>query len=352
MKVISASELRTIGIRLFVACGAPEPEAAIVSDELVESSLMGFDSHGIIRFPQYVDTTLSGVNKPGAPIQVVQETATTALVDCGFNYGQVGAARMAELAIEKAQAMNLACIVSKDCNHVGRLGAWPQRVAARGLFGLAVVTNPLRGHWVLPFGGSERRLGTNPIAYAAPTSSDPIMLDMSTCVLPEGKIRMLLQQGKPVPNGVLVDSQGNPSNNPADLYGPPRGSLLPIGGEFGYKGFGLGLLVEILGNLLAGYAASQDYPHQNGLCLIAINPDAFCGRERFRELLDDLTQFMTSTPPTANSRGVMMPGAPEFATKRKRLAEGIPVADETWRLLVQAGEKCGVGVDGSQWLIL
>jgi uncharacterized oxidoreductase len=240
----------------------------------------------------------------------------------------------------------MACVVSRNCGHVGRLGSYPQQLAAQGLFGLAVVTNPKRGHWVLPFGGTDKRLGTNPIAYAAPTTNpdEPIMLDMSTCVLPEGKIRTLLQQGKQAPPGVLVDSANNPTTDPSKLYGPPRGALLPLGGEmFGYKGFGLGLLVEILGGLLGGYAASQDhYPHVNGMCLMAINPDAFCGRERFAALVDDMRAYVTSSPPPQGGRGVIMPGAPEFATRRKRLAEGLPIADETWRLLTAAGQKVGV----------
>ena len=345
MKIIPAPELRDIGVRLFMACGVPQADAETVTDELVESSLMGLDSHGIIRFPQYVDSLLAGHLTAGGATTIVKESPTTATVDCGGNFGQVGARKMTDMAIAKANAANMACVVSVNCGHVGRLGSYPQKVAEQGLFGFAVVNNPKRGHWVLPFGGSERRLGTNPIAYAAPTSGDPIMLDMSTCVLPEGKIRSLMQQGKQAPLGVLVDGDGNPTTDPAKLYGPPRGSLLPLGGEFGYKGFGLSLLVEILGGLLGGYASSQDhYPHINGMCLIAINPDAFCGRERFRELVDDMSAYMRSSPTAPGSRDVMMPGGPEFATKRNRLAEGLPIADETWRLLVEAGGRVNVSI--------
>ena len=346
MKVISASELRDKGVRLFEACGVPHADAEIVTDELVESSLMGLDSHGIIRFPQYVDALLAGQLKAGGVTTVAKESPTTATVDCGGNFGQVGARKMTDVAIAKAKAANVACVIGVNCGHVGRLGSYPQKVAEQGLFGFSVVNNPVRGHWMLPFGGSEPRLGTNPIAYAAPTSGDPIMLDMSTCVLPEGKIRSLMQQGKQAPLGVLVDSEGNPTTDPSKLYGPPRGALLPLGGEFGYKGFGLGLLVEILGGLLGGYSSAQDHhPHVNGMCLIAINPDAFCGRERFRELVDEMSAYMLSSRPSPGSRGVMMPGGPEFSTKRKRLAEGLPIADETWRLFIEGAKRVDVSIE-------
>jgi uncharacterized oxidoreductase len=344
MKTISAEDLRDIGLRLFVACGAPLSDAEAVTDELVESSLMGLDSHGVIRFPEYVRLALDGHVIVGAASRIVRETPATALVDCGLNFGQVSARRMTEIAIAKAIATGIACVASVNSGHVGRLGSYPQKIAARGLFGLAFVNASKRGHRVWPFGGREGRLATNPIAFGAPTDGDPILLDMSTCVMPEGKVRLLLQQGRPAPPGAIVDSQGNPTTDPAQLYAEPRGGLLPLGGPFGYKGFGLGVLVEIAGGLLAGVSSSANHAQHNGLCLIAIDPDAFCGRDRFRELVSDLADYLRDTPPAPGTAGVIMPGAPEFASRQRRLSEGIPVADETWRLIAEAAHRAGVSL--------
>ena len=133
MKTMPASDLRKIGIKIFTASGAPPEEAASLVDHLVETSLMGLDSHGIMRFAQYVDGVLSGQIKPGAPIRIVKETPTTAVVDCGFNFGQVSAHYMVQVVCEKAAHINLACAVSENSNHVGRLGAYVQEIAGKNL---------------------------------------------------------------------------------------------------------------------------------------------------------------------------------------------------------------------------
>ena len=118
-RVFPADFLRELGTKIFIACGAPADEAAIVADELVEASSMGLDSHGVIRLVQYADDALCGKIKPGAPVQVVKETATTAVVDCGFNFGPVSAVRMAEIVSEKARNANVACAVHPDVSSFG-----------------------------------------------------------------------------------------------------------------------------------------------------------------------------------------------------------------------------------------
>lgn len=341
-RLFSAEYLRRVGRHLFMACGAPDHEAAIVAEELVEASLMGLDSHGVIRFSQYVEDALRGKIRPGAPLTIVKETPTTAIVDCGFNFGPVTAQRMADMAVHKAAAANVACVASQNSHHVSRLGAYVQRVAERGLFGFAVANSSKHGHWVAPWGGSEGRLATNPLAYAAPTSNTPILLDMSTSMIAEGKIRVLLAQGQPVPPGAIRDANGRPTTDPKDFYGPPRGTIQPFGSGLGYRGFGLGLLVEILGALLAGQASSQDHPYINGLCVIAINPDAFCGIERFRCLADDLVHYITSCPPASGFDEVIMPGTRDFRTKETRLSQGIPVAEATWMEIAALAKRLNV----------
>ena len=343
MGVFSAEYLRQVGIDLFTACGAPREEAVIVADELVNTSLMGIDSHGVVRYIQYAEDVLKGKIEPGAPMSIVKETPTTAIVDCGLNFGLVTATRMVEIVCDKAKRNNVACVVSRNSQHVGRLGAHTEKIARLGLFGFATANSSKHGHWVVPWSGREGRLATNPLSWAAPTSDLPVVMDMSTAAISEGKIRVLMHDGRAVPPDSIQDAAGNPTQDPKAFYGPPRGTILPFGGQLGYKGTGLSLLVEVLGALLAGEATSMDHPYINGLCLMAVAPEAFCGKERFIELMDDLCEYITSSP-SARGAKVTMPGALDYRTREKRLVEGIPLADESWLQIVDVAKRVGVTI--------
>ncbi|MBI2842028.1 MAG: Ldh family oxidoreductase [Armatimonadetes bacterium] len=344
-RIFTAEYLRDLGTAIFEACGAPQEEAAIVADELVEADIMGFDSHGIIRCIWYVREVLDGRIKPGGQIRVVKETPSTAILDCGFNFGPVSAVQMVDIVCEKAKKSSIACVVSQNGHHVSRLGSYVQKVAEHGMIGLAVANTSKTGHYVVPWGGREARLATNPLAYGVPTSGDPVVLDMSTSMISEGKIRVLMHQGKPLPSGCIVDADGNPSTDPKAFYGPPRGAIMPLGSELGYKGFGLALLVEVLGGVLAGMDSSVEHQYLNGTCLIAIDPDAFCGRHCFIHLTDRLSEYIASTPPASGFDEVVLPGTLEFRMREKRLAEGIPLDRETWRQIVKTAELVGLSVE-------
>jgi uncharacterized oxidoreductase len=296
----------------------------------------------------YADHVRDGTIKPGAPVTVVKESASTALVDCGGGFGIVGALKVVEIVAEKARASGLACATSLHLNHVGRLGSFPEKLTARGLFGLASTNSPRHGHFVSPWGGREGRLATNPLAWAAPTDGAPLLMDMSTSMIAEGKIRVLLQEGLPVPEGSILDADGSPTTDPGKFYGPPRGTILPFGSpRLGYKGFGLGLMVEILGSALAGVpldppGAKSSYV--NGLFLLAIDTEAFGESRVFRGLLQELFDYVSSSPPAPGTEGVVLPGSLDLRTRETRSREGIPVAEETWRLIVEAGRSAGVAL--------
>lgn len=329
---------------MFAACGAPVEDAAIVAEELVEASLMGLDSHGVVRYIQYVDEVLRGRIKPGSPVRIVNETPSTAVVDCGFNFGPVSARKMVTIVTSKAAQSNVAFVVSLNSHHISRLGSCVQKIAEQGMFGFATCNSSKHGHWVVPWGGREGRLATNPLAYAAPTSGWPVVMDMSTAMIAEGKIRILMNQGEDVPDQCILDANGNPTNDPADFYGPPHGTILPLGSQRGYKGFGLGLLVEILSGIIAGMATSMEHPCTNGLAIMALNPGAFCGVEQFRDLMDDLSEYMTTTPPAPGFDEVVMPGTYDFRMREKRLIEGIPLDSQTWSQIVEAARRVGITV--------
>jgi uncharacterized oxidoreductase len=351
VKAYPARQLLDLGTELFVACGAPADEAAQVAGHLVEASLMGIDSHGVVRYIMYVEHCLDGRIRPGAATERLGDGGAVAVVDCGMNFGQVGAYRMVDLVAEAARSTGVAFAVSRRCHHVGRLGAYPQQLAEAGLFGLAVANSHRHGHFVVPWGGREGRLATNPLAWAAPTGGDPILLDMSTSMIPEGKIRTALHAGEPLPQGRILDADGNPTVEPADFYGagegPPVGAILPFGGDLGYRGFGLGLLVEVLGATIAGEALAEadDGRYINGFGLLAIDVSATAGSAaRFRELTDELRAYITGSAPAPGVDEVILPGEREFRTLRLRERDGIPLPRETVRQIAAVGHRVGVPV--------
>ena len=327
------SMMATVAGSLFRAAGAPPDEAALTAEHLVTSSLMGCDSHGIMRVPEYLALIDEGTIVPGAPVVVDRRSGATALVDCGRNFGPVGSTFAMETAIGIAVESGVACVTTRRCNHVARLGAYAQEAAERDLIAIATCNSPIGGHFVVPWGGKQGRLATNPIAYGVPTGGDPIVADFATSVAPEGKVRWYRNSGLPLPPGWIQDSEGLPSTNPDAFYGPPRGGLLPFGGPVGYKGFALGLLVEILGGALAGISSEDATIVGNGVCFIVVDPSRFVPLDRFRPLMDDLSAYVKSSSPAEGSAEVLMPGELEFRTRRTRLEEGIPVDDTTWDAL-------------------
>jgi LDH2 family malate/lactate/ureidoglycolate dehydrogenase len=343
--VLKAEPLRAVTTKVFQASGAPADEAMIVADHLVTANLMGLDSHGIIRIPQYLEDVQKGIIRPGAPIRVSQETETTAVVECGWNFGQVGAVRTMEVAITKAARFQTASVVARQCNHVGRLGAYTQMAAQKGFLALGVCNSPQHGHFVLPWGGRKGRLATNPISFAVPgVSGDPILADFSTAETSEGKIRLYRNRGAQLPSGWIVDASGRQSTDPDDFYGPPQGAILPFGGATGYKGFALSLLVEILGGLLGGSRTSLDQPG-NGLGLVVINISAFQKTHEFASLIRDLHDYMKSSPPAEGFDEVILPGELDFKTREARLREGIPTDEKTWEQIHSAATSVGVKWD-------
>jgi uncharacterized oxidoreductase len=245
-----------------------------------------------------------------------------------------------------AREQRTATVITRHCHHVGRLGAWVQMAADEGLIALATCNSPVHGHYVLPWGGREGRLATNPIAYSVPTGHDPIVADFSTSVAPEGKIRFYRNEGQPVPDGWILDAEGRATNDPNAFYGPPRGGILPLGGAAGHKGFALGLLVEILGSALAGVSCRSPDSIGNGVCMIVIDPSAFCPLDEFRRLMDETVAYTKSSPPAPGFTEVLVPGELEFRTLRQRQREGIPIDGATLAAIRRYGKRLGVDVDG------
>ena len=210
MPVLSSDALTQIGYRIFQALGCSSAHARLVTDHLVESSLFGHDSHGILRFYEYGDHIRSGVWNPVGEPRIVREKPCTAVVDAGGAMGQVGADFATRLAMEKAADHGIATVTLRNTTHVGRCGAYPLMVAREGMVGLAFVNAGALGRQIAPYGGLDGKLSTNPIAFAAPRrDGEPIMVDMATATSAEGKIRLFHNRGWSIPlEGVTAGHKG------------------------------------------------------------------------------------------------------------------------------------------------
>jgi hydroxycarboxylate dehydrogenase B len=330
-----SNELKQFAGRLLMATGASAEEADTVADVLVSANLAGHDSHGVIRIEQYMRMIREGRIVPGAPFEVVRRAPAMALVDGHWGFGAVIAVRATLLAMEMARTTGVAAVSVRDCNHVSRLGHYVLMAAEAGLVGMMTANNHGGGRWVAPWGGTERRLSTNPLAFAAPTAGRPILVDITTSTVAEGKIRVLRNKGLPMPEGWAIHPDGSALTDPAHMYGPPYGSLLPFGGMAGHKGFGLSMMVELLSGALsgAGCTGAADRPPGNALFILVIDPAATGTLEAFQSEAAGLVDWVKSSAPVPGGAGVMAPGEPEFREEERRREAGIPLDDETWRQL-------------------
>jgi uncharacterized oxidoreductase len=343
MPVIDPKTLADFSVRILQAAGATPAGAKLVAASLVESNLVGHDSHGVVRIRQYLDTMAAGELQPTAEPAIARETATITIVDAQHGFGQIAARFAIERTISKAQIQGLAATGLFNCNHIGRLGEWVELAAGQGCISLGFCNGGRPGGLVTPYGGSGRALGTNPIAAAVPIAGrPPVVIDFSTSIVAEGKVRVARNKGQAIPAGWIQDAQGRPSTNPEDLYA--GGTLLPIAG---HKGYGLSLLVELLGGMLTGQSCPgmPDYAVlKNGVLFIVLAVEPFRSPEDFLQDSSTLCEILKSVTPAPGFDEVLLPGEPEQRTAARRRAEGIPIDETTWGQLAGAAAEFGVAV--------
>jgi len=346
MPTQQADTLETFSRNLFTNAGVPAGEAATVSHSLVDANLCGHDSHGVMRVPQYIGFVRDGKLKIGVPLTKMNETPAMFAGDANWGLGQVQAYRLLGILLPKVKALGVAAGTMKQCGHIGRLGEYAEWAAAHGLAFMATVNSHGCGKRVAPPGGTEGRISTNPLCLGAPTPDQPLVLDIGTSSVAEGKVRVYFQKGDPVPDGWVIDHEGKPTTNPATLYTEPRGTILPFGGPQAYKGFGLGLLLDVwAGGLSGGECSRKEAPmpgHANTVVFTLFDPQFFGGQEHFLKEAGTLSNFVRSTPTAPGVQSITLPGDPERNSKKTRQASGIPISDGTWSLLVKMAEELNV----------
>lgn len=341
---LDALRTRQALAKIFARFGATASEADEVAEHLVESNLQGHDSHGLVRASWYIEKVEQKEIVCGAPITIEKESPSTAIIDGHWGFGQPVSRRAMEIAITKAQDSTVACVTVRNANHIGRLGAYTSLASARGMVGIAMANLHGTSHCVAPFGGIDRRLPTNPISIAFPKGSTPdFLLDMTSSIVAEGKLKVKLNRGEALPDGWAIDHQGRPASDPHQFYDEPKGAILPLGGAVGYKGFGLSLAIDALSGALSGAQCSNPKAKRHGnACLFqAIRIDGFLPLAEFEERVGELVSHVRASRPASENNGVQIPGEPEHDRRRVGLAEGILLEEETWKQLIAKARAVG-----------
>ena len=340
MPVFPHQYLHKVAYNIYRAEGASHEEAEIVATHQVKANLVGHDSHGVIHIPEYVERIHKGHIVPGAPFEVVQESPTTARIDGHWGFGFVVTERAMTMAIEKARTHNVAAITIFQQSHIGRLGDYPTMAAQEGMIALITADSGAGPKAVAPFGGRERRLGTNPICIAMPSDLDgTLLLDMATSAVAAGKVSLARNRREPIPTGWVIDKDGNPTNDPEDYYS--GGAILPVGADQGHKGYGLSFMVEAFSGILTGlgFGIDPQARHNDGCFIAVFNVAAFRPLAEFKKEVTEFARFVKDTPPAKGFSEVLYPGEIEWLNEQERRRDGIYIEDETWRQISDMVER-------------
>jgi uncharacterized oxidoreductase len=328
--------------QVFVRAGCDAAESACVARHLVEANLVGHDSHGVIRVSTYVNWLRDGKVVPNCRPAVVFDSGSFVVIDGGDGFGQPAGEFAMNAGIERAEQLGVAVVSLRNAGHLGRIGDWPEMVAAAGKVSLHFVSTSGFGLLVAPFGGIDRRLSANPIAAGIPVEGGrPIVLDISTCAIAEGKIRVALNRGTTVPEGCIIDADGQPTIDPKVFYAKPPGSILPFGG---HKGYGLGVITEILAEAFTGNGCSDPQAARlsNGMLSIILDPAIVPREVPFGTEVGRLIDFLKSARTVSADGEILLPGEVEERTREQRRKLGIPLEQTTRNQLAETARSVGI----------
>lgn len=334
MPVVAAEDLQQFLQTIYESRGVSAEEALIVAEHQVTSNLVGHDSHGAIRTPDYIGRVERGDIVSGAPFEIEEETANTAVINGNWGFGFVQTERAMKLVIDKARTNGVAAVTIRYQGHMGRLGAYAEMAAAEGMITLITADSGRGPKAVVPFGGSKARLGTNPLCFGVPTGGDPLVLDMATSAVAGGKVLLARNLGEQLGAGWLVDADGNPTTDPNDYFA--GGALMPMGGDQAHKGFGLSVMVEVLCGLLTGlgFGVAKDARHNDGNFIAVFDVRRFRDLKTFTDDVDEFIAFLKDTPLAPGFDEIFVPGEIEARTAVARRESGLSIDEPTWEKLV------------------
>lgn len=356
----TADSLRAQTAAILQVWGMPEAAARTTAALMVETDLLGVESHGVSMLPQYDAMRASGRLHLAATPRVLRDGPATALLDGDAGLGHGVSAQAMQLAVDKARAIGIALVGVRNSHHFGAAGVYARIAQRQGLIGL--VTSSAQGILLVPTRAAEPVLGTNPIAFAAPvpqgSHNNAFVLDMATTTAAANRVKVKALRGQPVPTGWVVDGHGAPVTAPhaarAQVFDAPDGGLTPLGGSSdggSHKGYGLALLAQVLGGTLNGGSFAplhrRDHgpgePANVGHSFIAIDPAFFGEPGAFEHDLDAVLDVLHATRAADPARPVLVPGDPEAAQQAERERLGIPLPHTLARQIQDIAARAGTG---------
>lgn len=337
---VPVDTLQSFMADVFIALGVPTDDARITADILITSDLWGIESHGAGRLKMYYDRIKSGIQQPETRLEIVKETPTTAVVDGGLGMGQVVAYRSMRMAIDKARQYGMGSVAVRNSSHFGIAGYYPMMAAREGMVGLTV-TNARPS--IAPTFGVQPMLGTNPIAFGAPTDEAfPFLFDAATSITQRGKIEVLDRAEQPTPAGWVVKEDGSTAtDSPAILKDLMRktAALLPLGGVGtemgGHKGFGLATMVEILSAAFQGGAFlgtltdvgpdGQPQPLRLGHFFMAIDVEHFTSIDEFKRITGEIMRQLRAARKAPGEERIYTAGEREYYSSKHIRMAGVEV---------------------------
>jgi len=353
VSIVSSEALTGFIKEVFVRAGVPAEDAATQAKVFTWANLRGVDSHGVTMLPIYIERIDAGVVKPKPNIRILNETPATLLIDADCALGTVVTTFAMERAIEKAKQSGIGWALISNHNHQGAMGYYPLMAAERDMAGITWACSLAN---MVPYGGKSAGVANNPIAISVPAKRHrPLIFDMATSVAAGGKILLAIEKGI-VPEGWVVDKNGNPTTDPTQAA-----FLVPIGGA---KGSGLALMMECLASVMTdkpriepvlqgkekpfdmsveGKALKERMIHhiQNSV-VVAIDIGTFTDVEVYKEHIDNLIDGLKALTPAEGFEEVLVPGEPENKTFDERSQNGIPIPERTVLNLRSISERLGV----------
>ena len=353
---VPAPKIQSQLVSVLRAWGMSDEHAATTAELMVETDLRGVDSHGISMLPTYDRELRNGRLNMRPVFKTERDGPAMALIDADASLGHPIAAHAMNLAVDKCLATGVAVVSVVNSHHFGAAGCYAKIAADRGVIGM--VTSSTRGVTMVPTFAAEPVMGTNPIAFAAPARRNPpFQLDMATTTVAAGKVKVYKLNHKPLPAGWVVDGAGQSVTDETQgfhyVFDRPDGGITPLGGtreRGGHKGYGLAVMVHILGGALSGASFSPirnrtqrpSDPHNIGHFFMAIDPRAFRAAGEFENDLDQVIDVLHDAKRADPDQPVLVAGDPEMATRAERLAQGVPIPDDLMTQLREVAKGAGV----------
>jgi LDH2 family malate/lactate/ureidoglycolate dehydrogenase len=340
---ISPEALRAFGTRVLARLGVPEEDGSLVADSLVQADLWGHQSHGFLRLPWYAARLKSGAMRAVTDPEVVSDTGPLAVWDGRDGIGQVLTERARRTAVERARSFGVGVVGVRNSNHFGTAMYFTRRAAQDGCVAI-LTTNASPA--MAPWGGREKRLGTNPWSIAAPAPDGRVVVvDIANTAVARGKIHLAKNRGEPIPETWALSPDGTPTTDPAEGV---LGALLPMAG---HKGYAITFLMDVLSGALTGSAVGTEVhgPYEAdrrsgaGHLFLALDPEAFGDRAGYDSRVRRLIDEVKSVPLAQGFDTVFYPGEVEDRAAAANLAAGgVVLAEQSLSELRELAAGTGV----------